>query len=37
MATRIRRKKALVFLREDFADLGNYEQVGRVLHAFIVQ
>lgn len=37
MATRIRRKKALVFLRADFADLGSYEQVGRVLRAFVSQ
>lgn len=37
MAARIRRKKTLVFLREDFADLGNYAQVGRVLRAFVAQ
>jgi hypothetical protein len=37
MATRIRRKKALVFLRADFADLGSYKQVGRVLRAFVEQ
>lgn len=29
--TRISRKKSNVFLREDFLDLGGYDQVGRVL------
>lgn len=29
--TRIRRSSASVFLRKDFSDLGNYEQVGRAL------
>lgn len=33
IAARIRRKKALVFVREDFADLGGYDQVGRILRA----
>jgi len=28
---RIVRKKDIVFLREDFADLGGYDQVGRIL------
>ncbi len=28
---RIARKKNIVFLREDFADLGGYDQVGRIL------
>lgn len=31
IAARIRRKNALVFIREDFADLGGYDQVGRIL------
>ena len=31
VATRIRRKKATVFLRSDFEDLGGYDQVGRSL------
>lgn len=31
IAARIRRKNALVFVREDFADLGGYDQVGRIL------
>ena len=30
---RIRRKNCAVFLREDFADLGGYDQIGRVLRA----
>ena len=35
IAGRIRRKKANVFLREDFADLGGYDQVGRVLGGLV--
>ena len=31
VATRIRRKNQLVFLRKDFADLGGYDQIGRIL------
>ena len=31
IAARIQRKKALVFVREDFVDLGGYDQVGRIL------
>ena len=31
VAARIRRKKASVFLRRDFEDLGGYDQVGRIL------
>lgn len=31
VAKRIARKQANVFLREDFDDLGDYDQVGRVL------
>lgn len=31
VAKRIARKKANVFLRDDFADLGGYDQVGRSL------
>lgn len=31
IARRIGRKSANVFLRDDFADLGDYDQVGRVL------
>jgi len=35
---RIARKRALtVFLREDFADLGGYDQVGRVLRGLAVK
>ena len=33
VATRIRRKKASVFLRSDFEDLGGYDQVGRSLRS----
>jgi hypothetical protein len=32
---RIRRMKANVFLREDFADLGGYDQIGRVLKGLV--
>ena len=31
VSKRIARKKANVFLRDDFKDLGDYDQVGRVL------
>jgi hypothetical protein len=31
IAARIQRKKSAVFVREDFGDLGGYDQVGRVL------
>jgi hypothetical protein len=31
ISARIARKKDLVFVREDFADLGGYDQVGRTL------
>ena len=31
IAARIRRKNSLVFVREDFADLSGYDQVGRIL------
>ncbi len=31
VATRIRRKHQLVFLRKDFSDLGGYDQIGRIL------
>lgn len=31
ISSRIARKKTIVFLREDFADLGGYDQVGRIL------
>ncbi len=34
IATRINRKKQSVFLRQDFADLGGYDQVGRILREF---
>ena len=34
VAARIGRKKQAVFLREDFADLGGYDQVGRILREF---
>ena len=32
---RIARKRGDVFLRSDFADLGGYDQIGRVLNALI--
>ncbi len=32
---RIERNRGDVFLRADFADLGGYDQVGRVLRAFV--
>ena len=31
ISARIARKKDIVFVREDFADLGGYDQVGRIL------
>jgi Family of unknown function (DUF6088) len=31
VSTRIARKKSVVFVREDFEDLGGYDQIGRVL------
>lgn len=31
IAYRIKRSKACVFLREDFSDIGGYDQIGRVL------
>lgn len=34
IAARIQRKKSTVFLREDFEDLGGYDQVGRILKEF---
>ena len=34
VAARMGRKKQAVFLREDFADLGGYDQVGRILREF---
>lgn len=35
MLVRISRKKSNVLLREDFADLGGYDQVGRALQSLI--
>lgn len=35
VATRISRKKSAVILREDFCDLGGYDQVGRVLRVLV--
>jgi hypothetical protein len=35
VGVRIARKKATVFLREDFIDIGGYDQVGRALRALI--
>ena len=32
---RLSRKKGDVFLRDDFTDLGGYDQVGRVLHRLV--
>jgi len=34
---RIARKRGDVFLRADFADLGDYDQVGRALHHLVKQ
>src|SRR5262249_3383714 len=35
ISARIARKKDIVFLREDFADLGGYDQVGRILRNLV--
>jgi hypothetical protein len=35
VAKRIDRKKADVFVRSDFGDLGGYDQIGRVLREFV--
>lgn len=35
ISVRISRKKSSVLLREDFSDLGGYDQVGRVLQSLI--
>jgi hypothetical protein len=35
ISARIGRKKDIVFLREDFADLGGYDQVGRILRNLV--
>jgi hypothetical protein len=35
ISARIARKKCLVFLREDFADLGGYDQVGHILRSLV--
>jgi hypothetical protein len=32
---RIKRKQCDVFLRKDFNDLGDYDQVGRILHGLV--
>lgn len=37
IATRIARKKGDVFLRDDFKDLGGYDQVGRVLRRLVAR
>jgi hypothetical protein len=37
ISKRIDRKRGDVFLRADFADLGGYDQVGRVLLQFVRQ
>lgn len=37
IAERVRRKRADVFLRKDFADLGNYDQVGRALGKLVAK
>jgi len=37
VALRISRKKSTIFLREDFADLGGYDQVGRALRNLAVK
>lgn len=31
ISTRIARKNSVVFVREDFSDLGGYDQIGRIL------
>jgi hypothetical protein len=35
ISARIARKNDIVFVREDFADLGGYDQIGRVLKGLI--
>ena len=35
ISARIVRKKEIIFLREDFADLGGYDQVGRILRNLV--
>jgi hypothetical protein len=35
ISARIARRKDIVFLREDFADLGGYDQVGRILRNLV--
>lgn len=35
VAYRIKRSKACVFLRNDFSDIGGYDQIGRVLRTLI--
>lgn len=35
MLIRIKRSKHTVFIRQDFADLGEYRRVGRVLRSFV--
>jgi hypothetical protein len=35
ISARMARKKDIVFLREDFADLGGYDQVGRILRNLV--
>lgn len=35
MSQRIERSKRNVFMREDFEDLGRYDQIGRALHLLI--
>lgn len=37
IATRISRKKSTVLLRQDFRDLGGYDQVGRALRALVAK
>ena len=35
ISARIARKNDIIFLREDFADLGGYDQVGRILRNLV--
>lgn len=37
VAERIKRKKANVFVRDDFKDLGDYDQVGRALRRLVAK
>ena len=37
VSARISRKKCAVLMREDFADLGNYSQVGRALRHLVAK